>query len=102
MSIINHYSKTKQQVKIKSSINDANNCLNGIFPSFDSLNNEFCLGLTSHFSFHKADCHSNESKRAHCNKLDEIVFNASNIVIVVLDASIKDNPLLMYTPSATL
>jgi len=35
----------KQQQKIKSSIVDANNCLNGVFPSFDSLNSEFFSGL---------------------------------------------------------
>ena len=34
----------KQQLKIKSSIVDTNNCLNGIFPVFDSLNSEFSPG----------------------------------------------------------
>jgi len=68
------YITSKQQAKIKISINDANNHLNGIF--------------------HKANCCSNKSKRAHYNKLNELVFNISNepnIVIVVLDTSIKDN-----------
>ena len=94
------YITSKQQAKIKISINDANNHLNGIFPSFDSLNDKFCLRLrlidffSSCFLFHKADCCSNKSKRAYCNKLNELVFNVSNepdTVIVVLDTSIKDN-----------
>jgi len=52
---------SKQQYKIKSSISDANSQLNRIFPSFDFLNNEFCLGsrlidsFSSHFLFYKAD-----------------------------------------------
>ena len=94
------YITFKQQAKIKSSINDANNHLNGIFPSFDSFNDKFCLRLrlidsfSSCFLFHKANCCSNKSKRAYCNKLNELTFNIlnePNIVIVVLDTSIKDN-----------
>ena len=52
---------TKQQLKIKSSIVDANNHLNEIFPSFDSLNHEFFPGFRlidnfpSYFSFHQAN-----------------------------------------------
>ena len=34
---------TKQQAAIKSSIVDVSSHLNGIFPSFDSLNKEFYL-----------------------------------------------------------
>ena len=44
--------------------------------------------------FYKADCHSNESKRAHCHKLDELVFEASNepnTVVVISNASINNN-----------
>jgi len=91
---------SKQQQKIKSFIVDANNCLDGIFSSFDSLNSKFQPGLrlidifSSCLSFHKADYHSNESKIAHCNKLNELIFNTSlepNTVVVVLDASIKNN-----------
>ena len=91
---------SKQQQKIRSFIVDANNCLDGIFSSFDSLNSKFQPGLrlidifSSCLSFHKADYHSNESKIAHCNKLNELIFNTSlepNTVVVVLDASIKNN-----------
>ena len=52
---------SKQQEKIKSSIIDANSCLNRIFPSFNSLSNEFHPGsrlidiFSNHFSFYKAD-----------------------------------------------
>ena len=36
---------SKQCLKIKSSIVDTNNCLNEIFPAFDSLNQELSLGF---------------------------------------------------------
>ena len=39
---------SKQYLKIKSSIVDANNCLNGVFSLFDSLNKEFSL-VNFHF-----------------------------------------------------
>ena len=42
----------------------------------------------------KADHNSNESKNSHCRKLNELIFNTSSklhIVIVILDASIKNN-----------
>ena len=91
---------SRQQQKIESSIVNANNSLNGIFPSFDSLNSKFQLGLrlidifSSHFSFHKADHCSDESKIAYYNKLDKLIFNTSlepNTAIVISDASIKNN-----------
>ena len=91
---------SKQQYKIKSSVSNANSWLNGIFPSFDSLNYKFCLGsklidsFSSHFSFHKADHYSNKSKRAYYCKLDKLIFNTSmepSTVIIVLGTSIKNN-----------
>jgi len=91
---------SKQQEKIKSSIIDTNNCLNGIFPSFNSLNSEFHPRsrlidiFSSHFSFHKANYHNKETRTAHCNKLDNLVLNVSlksNTIIVISDASIKNN-----------
>jgi len=43
---------SKQQLKIKSFVVDANNCLNGIFSTFDLLNSEFSPGsrLADNFS----------------------------------------------------
>ena len=88
---------SKQQLKIKSSMNNANNRLNRIFLSFDSFNNKFCPELklidsfSSRFSFHKADHHSNESKRAHYNELLFNISNKPNTVIVISDVGIKDN-----------
>ena len=64
------------------------------------FNSEFQLELrpidifSSHFSLYKVNCYSNKSKIAYYNKLDELIFNISlepNIVIVVSDASIKNN-----------
>jgi len=60
-----------QQLKIKSSIVDVNNCLNGIFSLFNSLNKELFPSskiiniFSSHFSFHQANCKYKESKLAH-------------------------------------
>ena len=90
----------KQCLKIKSSVIDANNHLNVIFPSFDSLNSEFSPGswlvdnFSSHFSFHQVNYKDKESRTAHFCKLDDIVLNASsnfNSIIVVSDVSIKNN-----------
>ena len=83
-----------------NSIVDANNCLNEIFPSFNSLNSKFQLGLklidifSSCFSFYKADCYSDKSKIAYCNKLNELLFTISlepNTVVVISDANTKNN-----------
>jgi len=97
---------SKQQLKIKSSIVDTNNCLNRIFLPCDSLNKEFFPGsrlidiFSSCFSFHKADCKNKESKAAHCYKLDEIVPNAlsnPNTVIIISDVSIRNNVTISIT-----
>ena len=59
---------SKQQVTIKSSIVNTNSYLNGIFPSFNSLNREFHPGnrlvnfFSDCFSFHKDDYSSEDSK----------------------------------------
>jgi len=91
---------SKQQAAIKSSIVDANSCLNGIFLSFDFLNKEFYLGNRSVdfffncFSFHK-DNHSSEERKSHyCSLLDNIMLNTlsdPSKVIIVSDISIKNN-----------
>jgi len=91
---------SKQQQKIKSSIVDANNHLNRVFPFFDSLNRKFLPELrlidifSSYISFHQADHCSNESKTTYCNKLNELIFKSLSelsTVIVVLDTSIRNN-----------
>jgi len=90
----------KQYLKIKSSIVNTNNCLNGTFLLFDSLNNKFFPGsrlidfFPNWFSFHKANYISKESKSSHLWNLSKIVFEVLsnvNLVIVILDASIKNN-----------
>ena len=51
----------KQHLKIKSPIIDTNNCLNKVFPSFNSLNKkislDFCLVNTfpDYFYFHSVN-----------------------------------------------
>ena len=71
----------KQKLNIKSSVVDANNHLNSVFLSFDSLNREIhpeqiLIDIySSCFLFHKADCCSNESKTHYCNTLDHIMLN---------------------------
>jgi len=76
------------------------NCLNGIFPSFDSLNCEFSPGsglvdlFSSKFSFHQANCKDKRSKATHLCKLNNTVLNvlsSSNSAIVVSDTSIRNN-----------
>jgi len=61
----------KQQLKIKSSIVDINNCLNGIFPSFDPFYKELSSGFklvdnfSDHFYFYTVNCKDKESKEAY-------------------------------------
>ena len=90
----------KQWQKIKSSIVDANNCFNGIFPFFDSLNCEFSSGFRlidnfpSHFSFHQANHKDKESCKAYLCKLDEIFQNSildPNFIDIISIANIKNN-----------
>ena len=91
---------SKQQLKIKSFIVDANNYLNGIFPSFDSLNSEFSprfrliVNFSNQFFFHQANHKDKESKETHIHNLDNIFSNTSlypKSIIVVLDTSVRNN-----------
>ena len=91
---------TKQKLKIKEPIIDANNRLNGIFKLFDLFNLEFFSGnrlvdlFSNHISFSYSDRRSIDFRKSHIRKLDEVVFNAltdPNSAIIVLDASIKNN-----------
>ena len=64
---------SKQWMNIKSSVRNFNSC---------------------RYYFYEADYHSDKSKRAHYHKLNEVVFdtsNESNTVIIISDASIKNN-----------
>jgi len=97
---------SKQQLKIKSFIANANNHLNGIFLFFNSLNSKLFPGsrlinfFSSHFSSHKAYCKIKESKAAHHCKIDEIILNTlsnSNIIVIVTDASIRNNVAISIT-----
>jgi len=90
----------KQQLKIKSSVIDINNWLNGVFPTFDFLYSEFSSGcclidiFSSHFSFYHANHRNKESKAIQIHRLDEYIFKASTnskSVVIVSDASIKNN-----------
>jgi len=91
---------SKQQLKVKSSIVDVNNYLNGIFMPFDSLNSEFSSGFrlidnfSNHFSFYQANCKYKERKMAYICKINNIFSNTSldpKFVVVILDTSIRNN-----------
>jgi len=91
---------SKQRLNIKSSVTDANTCLNGLFPSFNTLNSEFSPGFRlidkfhSQYSFHWVNCKNKESKKTYLHKLDDFFSNLmvdSNTAIVILYASIKNN-----------
>ena len=90
----------KQHLKIKSSIIDTNNHLNGVFSLFNSLNSKFSSGsrliniFSSCFSFYKVNHKDKGSKATHLCKLNNIFTNASlcpNSIIIVFDTSIKNN-----------
>ena len=87
----------KQWQKIKSSIIDTNNCLNG---TFNSLNHEFSSGFRlidnfpSCFSFYQANHRDNKYREAYLCKLDEIfqiTLMDSNSIVVISDTNIKNN-----------
>jgi len=90
----------KQQLKVKSSIVDTNNYLNGIFSSFDSLHKELSSSFrlvdsfSDHFYFHTVNHKDKESKEAYLHKLNKIfedILSDSNTIIVISDTSIKNN-----------
>jgi len=79
---------------------NANNHLNGTFPSLNTLNSKISTRIrlidsfSSCFSFYIVNCKDKESKNAYFCKLNKIIFKVSskaNSVIIILDASIKDN-----------
>jgi len=86
-------------LNIKDSIVDANNKLNGVFPSFDLFSSKFSPVdrlidiFPSYFSFHSMNRKYKESKKAYIYELNEITFQVvmdSKSVVVVSDASIKN------------
>jgi len=68
----------KQRLKVKNIIIDANNYLNGIFPSFNpfykELSPSFRLidNFPDHFFFHITNHKNKKSKEAYLCKLDQI------------------------------
>ena len=85
---------------VMSSIVNANNCINEIFPFFDPLNCKFCLdfrlidNFPSIFPFHQANHKYKESKKAYLCKLNNIFANTlsdPNSVIIVSDTNIRNN-----------
>jgi len=68
----------KWYLKIKSLIIDTNNCLNKVFPFFNSLNKELSLGFhlvnnfSDHFSFYSVNQKDANTIITHQNKLDSI------------------------------
>jgi len=90
----------KQHVKIKSSIVNINNYLNGIFLAFDSLNQVlspgFCLIDTfpNCFSFYLANCKDANTKITHQNKLkniDKSLSNNQDTILIISDVSVKNS-----------
>jgi len=81
---------SKQQLKVKSSIVDANNYLDRIFSSFNSLYKELFSGLklvdnfSDYFSFHIVNCKNENIKKANFHKLDknlkDILSNSKTIL----------------------
>ena len=79
---------------------EINNCLNKIFPLFNSLNIELTLGFhlidnfPDHFSFISVNQKNPKALAAHCNKLDNVYKNSlvnQDTILIIVDASIKNN-----------
>ena len=90
---------SRQQLVLKEHIVDANNRLNRVFPSFDSLCSEFSPGdrlidiFASHIYFHSMDRKNKENRKAHICKLNTIIFKTfkdSRTSVIVSDTSIKN------------
>ena len=90
----------KQQLKIKSSIVDANNHLNEVHPSFNRLHKELSPGFylvdnfPNCFSFHIVNWKNVKNINAHICSLDKLFENYflnPNTVLVISNTSIKNN-----------
>jgi len=91
---------SKQHIKINSAVVDSNNCLNSIFPSFDSFHKELSSGFhlvdnfSNCFSFHIVNCKDENIKNAHTCKLNKIFEDFcwdSKTVIIISDVNIKNS-----------
>ena len=75
----------KQHLKFKSFIIDSNDCLNSLFPSFDSLHNK--LSSRSHlvdkfsncFSFHIVNCRDKDIMKVYLQNLDNWILEPSSL-----------------------
>jgi len=88
---------SKQRLKVKGFIIDANNCLNGIFPAFNPLYKELTFGFqlvdtfSNCLSFNTVDHKINNVKVAYLCKLNKISLQNTYTVVVVSDTSVKNN-----------
>ena len=102
---------TKQQLKIKSSIIDANNPLNRIFLSFNSfykeLSHSFRIvdNFPNHFSFHLVSYKDKESSKAYLCKLNKIFEDALlplPLLLIPVLKTMSSHQYCMFTQTWTL
>jgi len=90
-----------QKELIKGPVVDMDNCFNEVFSSFNPLNPEFALScriidnFSSHFLFNLFSKHSNNNLKLQIHQLDNMTIeslnNPSHVLIIITDASIKNN-----------
>ena len=77
-----------------------NNQFNKVFPSFDPLNSKFTPGIriidcfSNWFSFHLFSKSNDQQFKSHIQQLNNLAIKLSNTpsnILVVIDASIKNN-----------
>ena len=91
---------SKQRIKVKSSIVNANNHLNGILPLFNPLHKELMPGFqlvdtfSNFFSFNVAEYKVNNYKATYLWKVDDIFKDSLcdfKTIIIISNVSIKHN-----------
>ena len=89
---------TKQNIKLKSPIQDINHRLNQIHPAFNSMNQELRPGLhivdlfANQLSFHTVKCSDSVTRANHTQKLNNILLSSisqPNTIIVITNASVR-------------
>ena len=74
--------------------------MNGIFPTFNSLNQEFSPrshlidNFPNCFSFHLTSCKDANTKTAHYNKLEKLYKESSHnqdTILIISDMSVRSN-----------
>ena len=79
---------------------NTNDCLNSIFPAFNSLNHKFSPGsclidnFPDYFSFYLASCKNANIKTTYCNELKKLykkLSNNQNTILIISDISIINN-----------